>query len=224
MKKSFAALTLATAVAAAGLSLQSSADELSDAVAADYDAHLGDLFVYFHQNPELSFMEQKTARRLADELLEAGFEVTEGVGGTGVVAMMENGPGPLIMMRADMDGLPVQEKSGLEYASTAKQVDPNGNEVFVMHACGHDVHITGLVGTARQMAARRDEWSGTLVLITQPAEELGLGAMMMLMDGLYDRFVLKAFIPIGFGLMLFAGLGLTAQKLIAMFGKRLPHD
>ncbi len=188
MKKSFAALTLATAVAAAGLSLQSSADELSDAVAADYDAHLGDLFVYFHQNPELSFMEQKTARRLADELLEAGFEVTEGVGGTGVVAMMENGPGPLIMMRADMDGLPVQEKSGLEYASTAKQVDPNGNEVFVMHACGHDVHITGLVGTARQMAARRDEWSGTLMLIGQPAEERVGGAKAMMEDRLWERF------------------------------------
>ncbi|MEM1403963.1 MAG: amidohydrolase [Pseudomonadota bacterium] len=188
MKNSLTALTLTAAVAAAGLSFQSSADELKDAVAADYDAHLGDLFVYFHQNPELSFMEHNTARRLADELLEAGFEVTESVGGTGIVAMMENGSGPLIMMRADMDGLPVQEKSGLEYASSAKQIDPNGNEVYVMHACGHDVHITGLVGTARQMAARRDEWSGTLMLIGQPAEERIGGAKAMMDDRLWERF------------------------------------
>jgi hippurate hydrolase len=164
------------------------ADQLGDAIAEDYDQHLDDLFVFFHRNPELSFMEQETAARLAAELREAGFSVTEGVGGTGVVAMLENGPGPLVMMRADMDGLPVEEKSGLSYASRAKQLDPEGNEVFVMHACGHDVHITSLVGTARQMAARRDEWSGTLMLIGQPAEERISGARAMMEDDLWARF------------------------------------
>jgi hippurate hydrolase len=164
------------------------ADSLAEAIDADYEAHLGDLFEYFHRNPELSYMETRTAARLAAELRDAGFEVTEGVGGTGIVAMLENGPGPLVMMRADMDGLPVQEKTGLSYASEAKQIDPNGNEVYVMHACGHDVHITGLVGTARQMAARRDEWSGTLMLIGQPAEERVGGARKMMEDGLWERF------------------------------------
>ena len=128
------------------------ASELAELVAADYERHLGALFTHFHQNPELSGMEVKTAARLAAELREAGFEVTEGVGGTGVVALLQNGPGPLVMMRADMDGLPLEEKSGLPYASRAKQVDDSGQETFVMHACGHDVHITSLVGTARLMA------------------------------------------------------------------------
>ncbi|EAQ99349.1 amidohydrolase [Congregibacter litoralis] len=170
------------------LSQLSHADTLSEAIAEDYESHLEELFVYFHQNPELSFQETKTAARLAAELRETGFEVTEGVGGTGLVAILENGPGPLVMMRADMDGLPVEEKSGLEYASRAKQTDPDGNEVFVMHACGHDVHITSLVGTARQMMARRDDWSGTLMLIGQPAEERISGAEAMMEDNLWERF------------------------------------
>ncbi|GAB3277500.1 amidohydrolase [Parahaliea aestuarii] len=164
------------------------AEDLGKAVQADYQAHLGDLFDYFHRNPELSGMETKTAARLAKELRAAGFKVTEGVGGTGIVAMMENGPGPLVMMRADMDGLPVEEKSGLPNASRAKQVDWDGNEVFVMHACGHDVHITSLVGTARAMAARKDQWSGTLMLIGQPAEERVGGAKLMMEDNLWQRF------------------------------------
>ncbi len=126
---------------------------------------------------------------MARELRAAGFEVTEGVGGTGVVAILENGEGPLVMMRADMDGLPVEEKSGLENASRARQVDPvTGNEVYVMHACGHDVHITSLVGTARQMDRRRDQWKGTLMLIAQPAEERGIGAKMMRDDDIWGRF------------------------------------
>ena len=166
-----------------------SASELSDSVKQDYDDYLADLWDHFHRNPELSLIEFETAKRMAAELRAAGFEVTEGVGGTGVVAMMENGDGPLVMMRADMDGLPVEEKSGLPNESRAKQIDPiTGNEVFVMHACGHDVHITSLVGTARQMAARRDEWSGTLMLLVQPAEERGLGAMNMREDDLWERF------------------------------------
>jgi len=182
--------TLAGLVLASGLSFTTGlfADNLSASIQEDYDAYLGDLFDHFHRNPELSFMEQATAARLAEEFREVGFEVTEGVGGTGVVAILRNGPGPVVMMRADMDGLPVEEKSGLSNASKAKQVDWDGNEVFVMHACGHDVHITSLVGTARAMAARRDGWSGTLMLIAQPAEERVAGAKDMMEDNLWERF------------------------------------
>jgi hippurate hydrolase len=170
-------------------SLPVNADELGDAVKKDYDEYLWPLFDHFHRNPELSLIEHDTAARMAEELRGAGFDIAESIGGTGVVAMMENGDGPLVMMRADMDGLPVEEKSGLENASRKTQIDPiTGNEVFTMHACGHDVHITSLVGTARQMAARRDDWSGTLMLLVQPAEERGLGARMMREDDIWQRF------------------------------------
>jgi len=180
---------VAAAAAILAVSLSANADGLADAVKKDYDDYLWPLFDHFHRNPELSLIEHDTAARMASELRAAGFEVTEGVGGTGVVAMMENGDGPLVMMRADMDGLPVQEKSGLENASRKTQIDPiTGNEVFTMHACGHDVHITSLVGTARQMAARRDDWSGTLMLLVQPAEERGMGAKMMREDDIWQRF------------------------------------
>ena len=169
--------------------LLSHGSELSDAIEEDYDSYLAPLFEHFHRNPELSLVEFETAARMADELEAAGFDVTTGVGGTGVVAILENGPGPLIAMRADMDGLPVLEQSGLEYASTAVQTDPiTGNEVPVMHACGHDTHITSLVGTARQMSRRSDQWSGTLMLIVQPAEERVMGARAMKDDGLWERF------------------------------------
>lgn len=164
------------------------ADDLAAAVSADYDAHLAELFVHFHRNPELSFREFETAERLASELRAAGVTVTEGVGGTGVVGVLENGPGPRVLVRADMDGLPVEEDTGLDYASTARQVDITGEEVPVMHACGHDVHMTALVGTARRMVATRDAWSGTIVFIGQPAEERIGGARAMLEDGLYERF------------------------------------
>jgi amidohydrolase len=176
-------------LAALPLQLVQAADsELTNAVAKDYNGRLGALFDHFHRNPELSFMETKTAARLAAELREAGFEVTEGVGGTGVVAIMKNGPGPLVMMRADMDGLPVLEKSGLANASKVMGKDREGNLSPVMHACGHDVHITSLVGTARQMAARRKQWSGTLMLIGQPAEERVGGASAMMKDRVWERF------------------------------------
>jgi amidohydrolase len=164
------------------------AEDLRESIAADYDANLEELFFHFHQNPELSNFEFKTAERLAGEIAALGYEVTMGVGGTGIVAVMKNGNGPTVMIRADMDGLPMKEDSGLAYASQATQVDASGTEFPVMHACGHDVHITALVGTARQMAARRDQWSGTLVLIGQPAEERISGARAMLEDGLYERF------------------------------------
>ena len=170
------------------LQAETLAGNLHQQIQEDYAAHLGDLFEWFHRNPELSMMETETAGRLAAELREAGFDVTTGVGGTGIVGMMENGPGPLVMMRADMDGLPVEEKSGLPYASRKKQLDRDGNEVFTMHACGHDVHVTSLVGTARIMAASRDTWSGTLMLIGQPAEERTAGARAMMQDNIWERF------------------------------------
>jgi amidohydrolase len=171
------------------LSFCANATELNDAVKKDYDDYLWPLFDHFHRNPELSTIENDTAARMAEELRGAGFEVTEGVGGTGVVAIMKNGDGPLVMMRADMDGLPVEEKSGLENASRKQQIDPiTGNQVFTMHACGHDVHITSLVGSARYMAEHRDNWRGTLMLVVQPAEERVLGAAAMKADGIWDRF------------------------------------
>jgi hippurate hydrolase len=163
-------------------------DSLRKDIAVDYAKNLESMFIHFHKNPELSFLESKTAARLAKELSALGYDVTEGVGRTGVVAVIKNGAGPTVMLRADMDGLPVKEDTGLSYASTAKQIDLLGKEQHVMHACGHDVHITSLVGAARQMAARTDNWSGTLVLIVQPAEELISGAREMLEDGLYTKF------------------------------------
>ena len=166
----------------------SAAGALSEAIAADYAETLEDLFLHFHEHPELSNLEFETAKRLATELRSLGYEVTEDVGGTGIVAILTNGPGPTVMLRADMDGLPVREMSGLPYASTATQVDITGEEQPVMHACGHDVHMTALVGAARQLAARTQEWSGTLMLIGQPAEERISGARAMLQDGLYTRF------------------------------------
>lgn len=163
--------------------------ELKQQIEGDYNNYLESLFIWFHQNPELSLQEFKTSKRMAEELRKEGFEVTEKVGGTGVIAMMKNGDGPLVMMRADMDGLPVEEKSGLSYASKATQKDLiTGKVVPVMHACGHDVHITSLVGTARYMNANKDKWSGTLMLLVQPAEERVLGAKMMMEDDLWKRF------------------------------------
>lgn len=169
--------------------LASAADTaLSAAVARDYDTRLAPLFDYLHRNPELSFMEVKTAARMAKELREAGFEVTEGVGKTAVVAILKNGAGPTVMMRADMDGLPVEEKSGLPNASRVIQKDMSGRDVPVAHACGHDVHMTTLVGTAHQMAAMKGQWKGTLMLIGQPAEERVGGARDMVADQIWKRF------------------------------------
>lgn len=163
-------------------------EALAPAVGRDYDAHLGALFEHFHRNPELSFREEETSRRLAQELEAAGAVVTAGVGGTGVVAVLENGEGPLLLVRADMDGLPIEEATGLPYASQASQVDVDGKTKPVMHACGHDVHMTALVGTARRLVDQREAWSGTVMFIGQPAEERIGGARAMLADGLYTRF------------------------------------
>lgn len=139
-----------------------------------------------HRNPELSHQERRTAERVAERLRQAAFEVHEGIGGTGVVGVLENGDGPTVLMRADMDALPVREATGLPYASTVTTCDQDGNEVPVMHACGHDVHVSCLVGAAQLLADSRDSWSGTVVALFQPAEETGNGARGMLDGGLAD--------------------------------------
>ena len=146
------------------------------------------LYKYLHANPELSLMEIETAKLLAGKLEALGFDVTEHVGGTGVVAVMKNGDGPTVLIRADMDGLPVIEQTGLSYASKAIAKNRDGIEKPAMHACGHDIHMTVLIGTAEKLVAEKANWTGTLVLMLQPAEELGLGATAMLEDGLFKRF------------------------------------
>lgn len=181
-------LTAAAIVSPGVRAAAADAESRRGAILRDYDDHLAELFEHFHRHPELSFLEQETAKRLARELRRAGAEVTEGVGGTGVVGMLRNGEGPLVLVRADMDGLPIREQSGLDYASTVMQVDRDGRELPVMHACGHDVHMTALVGTARLLASMRDAWSGTVMFVGQPAEERVGGAKAMLADGLYERF------------------------------------
>ncbi len=149
---------------------------------------LVELYRHFHAHPELSFQEEKTAERLAAELSRAGVEVTAQVGGHGVVGLLRNGTGPTLMLRSDLDALPVTEQTNLVYASQVKVEDQDGNEVGVMHACGHDVHITNLVGVARYLASHKDRWQGTVMFIGQPAEERGSGATAMLKDGLFTRF------------------------------------
>jgi hippurate hydrolase len=151
-------------------------------------ADLRDFYIDLHRNPELSLHEEKTAAKVAARLRQAGFEVTTGVGGTGVVGVLKNGSGPTVMLRTELDALPVEEKTGLPYASTVRTKDDAGAEVSVMHACGHDVHMTALVGTAAEMARRKGDWHGTLILIGQPAEERIRGAKAMLKDGLFTRF------------------------------------
>lgn len=187
MKRYILALAATTGLAAFQPASAQSTD-LGKAISADYDNKLEALFLDFHRNPELSYKETRTAAIMAKEWRAAGFEVTEKVGGTGVVAIMKNGEGPTLMLRADMDGLPLVEDSGLDYMSTATEVSIDGQEKPVMHACGHDVHITSLIGTGRQLAGMKDQWSGTLVLIAQPAEERIGGAKLMMDDGLYSRF------------------------------------
>ncbi len=149
---------------------------------------LRDFYIDLHKNPELSLHEEKTAAKIAERLRQAGFAVTTGVGGTGVVGVLKNGSGPTVMLRTELDALPVEEKTGLPYASTVKVKDDLGAEVSVMHACGHDVHMTSFVGTAAEMARKKASWHGTLVFIGQPAEERIRGARAMLQDGLFTRF------------------------------------
>ncbi len=147
-----------------------------------------ELYKELHAAPELSLHEERTAAHVAEELRKAGLEVTTGVGRNGVVGVLRNGEGPTVLVRADMDALPVKEQTGLPYASTVVTKDSQGNDVPVMHACGHDIHMTCLVGTARVLARLKGQWHGTLVCIGQPAEEAGGGARSMLVDGLFERF------------------------------------
>ena len=175
------------AVLALAVACPAQADELADDLKADMPG-LMELYRDLHANPELSFEEVRTAALLAGRMRDLGFEVTEKVGKTGVVAVMKNGDGPTVMLRADMDGLPVIEQTGLPFASTRTATPASGVTTGVMHACGHDTHMAGFIGAAQLLAGHKDKWSGTLVMILQPAEELGLGALAMLEDGLYERF------------------------------------
>ena len=169
--------------------------ELEENVTAEVPS-LFEMFKHLHANPELSYQEDDTARYVAEELRRLGFEVTEDVGdfgaegrtSYGVVGVMRNGKGPTVMVRSDLDGLPIEENSGLSYASVAKGVSDDGGEVFAMHACGHDLHMTSWLGTARMLSRMQDSWSGTLIFVGQPAEERGAGAQAMLKDGLFERF------------------------------------
>lgn len=161
--------------------------QIAERVDAEY-ASLEQIYKHLHANPELSYQEEKTAARIATELQKLEFDVTAKVGGHGLVGVMKNGSGPTLMIRTDLDALPITENTGLDYASTVRATDDSGNEVDVMHACGHDLHMTSFVGTARMLAHFKDRWQGTLVMIGQPAEERGGGARAMLDDGLFTRF------------------------------------
>ena len=176
-----------TGAAALALAMPAAAQTLGGEVEKQMPSLMA-IYKDLHANPELSVMEVRSAGILAAEARKLGFKVTEKVGGTGIVAVMENGPGPVVMVRADMDGLPVTEQTGLAGASKVRVTTKEGVETGVMHACGHDTHMTTWVGVARLMAANKAKWSGTLVMIGQPAEERGAGARMMLADGLYTRF------------------------------------
>ncbi len=161
--------------------------ELESKIDVDY-SYLHDLYQHLHSNPELSSHEEKTAARIADELRKSGFKVTPNIGGHGLVGVLKNGEGPTVLVRTDLDALPIEERTGLAYASKVRTKDEQGNEVGVMHACGHDVHMTVFVGTARLLSQLKTQWRGTLVMIGQPAEEIGSGAKAMLNDGLYTKF------------------------------------
>ena len=163
------------------------ADMLAESIRGDLPRLLT-LYRDLHSHPELSRQEKQTSAKLAKEIGGLGFKVTPGVGGDGIVAVLENGLGPVVMLRTDMDALPVTETTGLPFASKVRATTASGIETGVMHACGHDVHMTSWIGIARRMAAMKKQWSGTLVMIAQPAEEIGAGAKAMLDDGLYTRF------------------------------------
>ncbi|KAA1260869.1 putative hydrolase YxeP [Rubripirellula obstinata] len=168
---------------------------LNPAMAADpdewFDSHLDkhmELYRWLHSNPELSLCEEKTAAKIAQVWQELGFEITTNVGGHGVVAILDNGEGPTVMLRTDLDALPITEATPLPFASTVVAPNEDGTETGVMHACGHDIHMTNLTAVAGYLSDNRDKWKGTLMLIAQPAEEKGKGAKAMLDDGLFERF------------------------------------
>ena len=204
MKRTILALSVATLAACTSAPQPAEAQQAFSANGKT----LRQLYEHLHKNPELSFQEKNTSAILSAEMKRLGFTVTtglgdawvkaramreygkvqDGVGGYGFVAVLKNGEGPTLMIRADMDALPLVEKTGLAYASTFRDTAWSGEEAGVMHACGHDIHMTTWIGTARELVARKSEWKGTLVMIAQPAEEIGLGAKSMLEDGLFTRF------------------------------------
>ncbi len=188
-------LTFAAIVVAALPAIgQSSTSDLAASAQRQLPA-LTETYKHLHRNPELSHHEEKTSALLAGELRKLGYTVTERVGkypdgsqADGVVAILQNGAGPRELIRTDMDALPVEEKTGLDYASTVRSTNAQGQDVGVMHACGHDIHMTVLIGVAREMVERKNQWHGTLMLIGQPSEETIDGARAMVADGLYERF------------------------------------
>ena len=188
MKRSLSLLGAAALLWSASLH---AADPAVSPVLAPLDAIYPDLeklYVDLHQNPELSFHEEKTAAKMADRLRALGFEVTTGVAKTGVVGLLRNGKGPTVMLRTDLDALPVQENTGLPYASKVTTTNDAGESVHVMHACGHDVHMTSWIGAATLLSRAKERWRGTLMMVGQPAEEREGGASKMLADGLFTRF------------------------------------
>ena len=191
MQRSLLPLVLTLTLTAAALAAPLTA-EITGHVDAEYSS-LDTLYQELHAAPELSLHEEKSAARMAAEVRALGWEVTEKIGGHGVVAVLKNGSGPTILVRADMDALPVREMTGLPFASKVMVKDPSGLSVPVMHACGHDIHMTCWVGTARVLTKLRDQWKGTLVFIAQPAEEISGGSAPMLKDGLFTRFPLPAY-------------------------------
>jgi hippurate hydrolase len=199
----FAATLLASTALSTLLPLQARAEldvvslksVIEKSVESDYPK-LDALYKDIHAHPEVAFQEEKTAARLAAEMRTLGFELTEHVGKTGLVAILRNGDGPTIMVRTELDALPMEEKTGLGYASHDK-TSWQGRETFVAHSCGHDIHMASWVGTAKALVGLKDQWRGTLMFIAQPAEEVGAGAMAMLADGLFTRFPKPDF---GFGL------------------------
>ena len=164
--------------------IQTKANQLTDT----YYPELEKLYLHLHQNPEISFQEKNTSAKLASGLKALGYEVTSNIGGYGVVAVLKNGKGPTVMIRADMDALPLEEKTGLDYASKATTTDGDGHTVSTMHACGHDIHMSVLMGTAYNLMQLKSEWKGTLMLVCQPAEERSGGAIAMLKEGLFEKF------------------------------------
>src|SRR6185369_9214494 len=172
-------------------SMNTKATNSSDPALRDLGAVLADLEALYkdvHSHPELSMQELRTAGLAAERLRAAGYEVTTGVGKTGVVGLLRNGDGPTVMLRADMDALPAQEATGLPYASKVTGIDRDGNSVPVSHMCGHDMHVTWLAGAAKLLADARTTWRGTLMAVFQPAEETAEGAQAMIDDGLFRRF------------------------------------
>jgi amidohydrolase len=202
---------------------------IEKSVEADY-AKLDALYKDIHAHPELAFEEVKTAAKLAAEMRALGFEVTEKVGKTGLVAIYKNGDGPTIMVRTELDALPMEEKTGLDYASRDKTVW-NGVETFVAHSCGHDIHMASWVGTAKTLVGLKDQWHGTLMFIAQPAEEIVSGAKAMLVDGLFTRFKKPDFAfalhdaPIPYGTLLYrVGIGSSnSDSLYIKFRGRGGH-